>query len=184
MIPFVPAQLTLYDPQDTANKSVVVQRRIPVHFDTKKLGDYTEFAQKFDAQNNPTPLYQGLVEDRARQLGVAFAGASENALYVQAVNDNRNEQQSQELLIQLAQNILSFTKVYAENTPVAARYFASFTQLDTDDRAKMVQSFIRSMDAAKEKIKTEKSTLKTESDQLKSQGQFLRHPSNNKDWNY
>ena len=141
--------------------------------DAKKLGEYTEFAQKFDAQNNPTPLYRGLVEDRARQVGVAFAGTSENALYVQAVNDNRNEQQSQELLIQLAQNILSFTKVYGENTPVAARYFASFTQIDTDDRAKMVQNFVRSMDAAKEKIKTEKGTLKAESDQLKGQGQFL-----------
>lgn len=173
LIPFVPDQLSLYDPQDTANKSVIVQRRIPVHFDIKNLSNYTEFAQKFDAQNNPTPLYRGLIEDRARQVALAFAGPSENALYIQAVNDNRSEQQTQELLIQVAQNILSFTKVYGENTPIASRFFASFTQIDTDDRAKMVQNFIRSLDSAKEKIKSEKTALKEESEQLKNQGQFL-----------
>ena len=173
LIPFVPAQLTLYDPQDTANKTVIVQRRIPVHFDAKNLTAYTEFAQKFDAQHNPTPLYRGLIEDRARQIGLAFAGSSENALFAQAAIDNRNEQQSQEILIQLAQNILSFTKVYGENTPIAGRFFASFTQLDTDDRSRMVQNFIRSLENVKEKIKTEKTVLKEESDKLKNQGQFL-----------
>src|SRR5580704_17702598 len=33
LVPFVPAQLSLYDPNDVGNKSVVIQRRIPVHFD-------------------------------------------------------------------------------------------------------------------------------------------------------
>jgi SecD/SecF fusion protein len=173
LIPFVPAQLSLYDPQDRANKTVVVQRRVPIHFDTKNLASYTEFAQKFDTQHLPTPLYRGLVEDRARQVGATLAGPSENALYVRAVLDHQNEQQSQELLVQLAQNILAFTKVYAENTAVAARYFASFTQIDTDDRSRMVQNFIHALETAKEKMKTEQATLKQESDRLKTQGQFL-----------
>src|SRR6185503_1828166 len=68
LIPFVPAQLTLYDPDDSATKNVLVQRRIPIHFDTKQLNNYTQFSEKFDAQNNPTALYRALVEDRAMQV--------------------------------------------------------------------------------------------------------------------
>ncbi len=173
LISFVPAQLSLYDSQDTVSKTVVIERRIPVHFDGKNLNQYTEFALKFDAQNNPTPLYRGLVEDRARQVALAFVGPSENALYVQAIIDARNEGHSQELLIQLAQNILSFTRIYPENSAVAARYFASFTQIDTDERARMVQSFIQALNQAKEKISSERNSLKAESDRLKEQGQFL-----------
>ena len=78
LIPFVPAQLTLYDAHDTVNKSVIVQRRIPIHFDGKNLNQYAEFSKKYDINHNPTSLYRALVEDRAMQVGVAFGGASES----------------------------------------------------------------------------------------------------------
>src|SRR5579863_10173671 len=71
LVPFAPAQLSIYDPSDTASKSVLVQRRIPIHFNTEQLGNYTQFSQKFDQQNNPTPLYRALIEDRAMQIGMA-----------------------------------------------------------------------------------------------------------------
>lgn len=173
LIPFVPAQLTLYDPNDTASKNVVVQRRIPIHFDGKQLNSYTEFSEKFDAQNHPTALYRALTEDRAMQIGIAFAGIPENALLVQALSDSPNEQQSQEIAIQLAQNIVSFTKVFGENSSTAERYFASFTQVDASDRAKLVQNFLAAMDDVKEKIKVEKQALRAESEERKTQGQFL-----------
>lgn len=173
LIPFVPAQLSLYDSQSTTNKNVVVQRRVPIHFNPKELGNYTEFAQKFDAQNNPTPLYRALVEDRAIQIAMALAGPSENALYMQGISEGRNEQQTQELLTQLSQNILSFTKVYGENSAVAHRYFSTFTQIDTHDRGRLVQNFISALDTAKDKVKAEKEAIKEESNNLKEQGQFL-----------
>lgn len=173
LIPFVPAQLTLYDAHDTASKNVKVERRIPIHFDAKHLNNYTQFSDKFDAQNQPTPLYRALTEDRAMQVGLAFAGPSENALFVQSLTDGLNEQQSQEIAIQLAQNILSFTKVYEEDSSVAKRYFASFTQVETSDPNKLVQNFLNVLDNVKEKIKAEKAMLKEESEKLKSQSQFL-----------
>ncbi len=173
LIPFVPAQLSLYDPHETADRTVMVQRRIPVHFDAKQLASYTKFSQKFDAQSNPTELYRALVEDRAMQVGIALAGTSENALYVQALSDNHNAQQFQEIVTLLSQNIISFTKVYGESSPIAQRYFATFTQIESDDRPGMVQNFIRALNDAREKVKGEKAALKEESDQLKEQGQFL-----------
>ncbi len=52
------------------------------------LNSYTEFSEKFDAQNHPTALYRALTEDRAMQIGIAFAGLPENALFVQALSDS------------------------------------------------------------------------------------------------
>ena len=173
LISFVPSQLTLYDPQDTSTKNVLVQRRIPIHFDKNHLSNYTEFSEKFNAQNHPTPLYRALTEDRAIQVGIAFAGPSENGLLVHALSDERNEQQSQEIATQLAQNIVSFTKVFGEDSSISKRYFASFTQIETADRTRLVQGFIKAMESVKEKINAEKGTLREESDKLKSQGQFL-----------
>jgi SecD/SecF fusion protein len=171
LIPFVPAQLTLYDPRDTTSKSVLVQRRIPVHFNAKQIDSYTQYSKKFDANNQPTPLYRALTEDRVMQVGLAFAGPSENALLVQALSDAPKE--SQEIAIQLAQNVLSFTKVFGENSTAAGRYFASFTQVKSSERSKLVQNFIAAMDSAKEKIRQEKNGLREEGEKLKSQGQFL-----------
>jgi SecD/SecF fusion protein len=173
LIPFVPAQFTLYDPHDTTTKNVLVQRRIPIHFDLKQLNNYTQFSEKFDANNNPTPLFRALVEDRAMQVGIAFAGTPENALFVHALSDNLNEQQSQEIVIQLAQNIVSFTKVFGENSTIASRYFSSFTQIDAPDRSKLVQNLISALDGLKEKIKAERGALRDENEKLKAQGQYL-----------
>ncbi len=171
LIPFVPAQMTLYDPRDTTNKSVLVQRRVPIHFDPKQIDSYTQYSKKFDANNQPTPLYRALTEDRVMQVGLAFAGPSENGLYVQALSDNPKE--SQEIAIQLAQNVLSFTKIFGEDSAAAGRYFASFTQVKSSERSKLVQNFIAAMDSAKEKIREEKNGLREEGEKLKSQGQFL-----------
>jgi len=173
LVPFVPAQLSLYDPLDTASKTVLIQRRIPIHFDVAQPNTYAQFAEKWDAAGTPTPLYRALIDDRAMQVATALAGPSENALLVQALVNQRNEQQSQEIASTLAQNILSFTKVYAENSTVAKRYFATYTQIDAGDRAKGVQNFIHALDTCKEKIQAEKRGIVEESDQLKAQGQFL-----------
>lgn len=173
LIPFVPAQLGLYNLNDTSSKTIVVQRRIPIHFDEKQLNSYTQFSQKFDAQNNPTELYRALVEDRAMQLGIALAGPSENALYIRSLSNNPSAQQSQEIVSLLAQNILSFTKVYPETSAIAQRYFSTFTQIDSENRSGLVQNFIRALDNARDAVKAEKASLKEESDQLKAQGQFL-----------
>lgn len=174
LIPFVPAQMSLYDASENISKIVVLQRRIPLHFNKNQAGEYYQFSMKFDEQGNPTPLYKELVEDRALQIGTSLAGPSENAQLVQAVVSNNAAAQAQELLITLAQNILSFTKTFGEQSSITQRYFSSFTQIDTTDRPALVQSFIQALLDAKDKIKLEKTALQEEGDRLKNQGQFLQ----------
>ncbi|HEY2811105.1 MAG TPA: protein translocase subunit SecD [Rhabdochlamydiaceae bacterium] len=173
LIPFAPSQLSLYDPHDTASKSVVVQRRIPLHFDGNRLSEYYQFSMKTDATGDPAPLYRALVEDRAMQLGIALAGTSENAQWVQAATAANAVAQTQDLLISLAQNILSFTKTFGEHSSITQRYFASFTQIEGVDRPAFVQNFIQALSHLKDKIKTERSSLQEEGDRLRGQGQFL-----------
>lgn len=173
LIPFVPSQLSLHDPQETTSKAVIVQRKIPIHFDLNQLSDYVQFSQKFDKQHQPTPLYRALTEDRALQIGVSLAGPSENAMILRGLDDSSQEKQSQDLIIQLAQDVLSYVKAFGEQSPVSQRYFASFTQVDTTDRYEMAQKFLRSLETLRSKLKTEKRTLQEEGERLHSQGEFL-----------
>ncbi|HEX4839982.1 MAG TPA: protein translocase subunit SecDF, partial [Rhabdochlamydiaceae bacterium] len=47
LIGFVPAQLDIYD-RDPTSKTVIIQRRIPVHLEPKTLKDYFQFGSKRD----------------------------------------------------------------------------------------------------------------------------------------
>ncbi|MES2122823.1 MAG: protein translocase subunit SecDF, partial [Chlamydiota bacterium] len=173
LMPFVPAQLSLYNTQDEASKNVVVQRRIPIHFDSNQTSNYAQFSQKFDAQRKPTTLYRALVEDRALQVGIAFGGTSENAAMLQALTSAQQGGGSQQLLLQLSQNIDTFVKVYGEKSAITQRYFASFTQIADVNRAQLVQGFLNQLDSTRSTIGSQRKALKDQSDTLRAQGQFL-----------
>ena len=80
---------------------------------------------------------------------------------------------SGELIIQTAQNILSYTKAFGENSLIAKRYFATFTQNNGQERVQAVQKFLSALEEKSAKLKAEKTTLQQESDKLRAQGQFL-----------
>ncbi|MEK7339717.1 MAG: protein translocase subunit SecDF, partial [Verrucomicrobiota bacterium] len=80
LIPFLPAQLFLHEDNDTNSRTVVVQRRIPIHFDAHT--DY-QFFHKLDSLGKPTPFYEKIVQDRALQIASSIAGSTQNALYLQ-----------------------------------------------------------------------------------------------------
>ena len=173
LIPFVPAQLSLYDPQDTMGKNVVVQREIPIHFDQKELPSYTQFSEKLDSQGTPTPLYRALIDDRALQVGISLAGPSQAGEILQGLKREAADQPTQDILTNLCQEILSFVKVYGEESGVAKRYFATFSQVDTPDRSLLIQNFLRSLEQMQSELKREKGGLESESDRLRTQGSFL-----------
>lgn len=158
LISFAPAQLGLYN-DDPANKSVTVQRRIPLHFDAKQASQFFQFSTKTDAQGKITDLYRALVNDRALEVGISLGGASENAEYVRGAAGSVRDPQVQELILQLSQNILSFVKTFGEKGPIAARYFASFTQSETGNHAKSIQDLLLAMQQMKDQLRLEKVAL-------------------------
>jgi SecD/SecF fusion protein len=172
LIGFVPAQLGLYD-NDTANKTVVVQRRIPVHFNPKEVGNYFQFGAKRDSQGNLTELYRGLVHDRMLQLGVTLGGASENAQMIQAAIGNLQDPQAQDLMGIVAQNLLGFVKVFDENSAVAKRYFSSFSQVEAGSRQGFIDRFSGALEHLKDKTRLERIALNQEKENLQGQGHYL-----------
>ncbi|HSX03893.1 MAG TPA: protein translocase subunit SecF [Rhabdochlamydiaceae bacterium] len=174
LIAFVPKQLSLYD--TTGGNTVVVQRKIPLHFSKDGWKEYFQFAKKFDDQGEPTFVYRTLVDDRALQLGIALGGTSENAELLLASLNNPNDPQNQDLVLRIAQNILSFVNTFGENSPITKRYFASFTQADVPGRDSLFQNFLRVFEQTKDQIKLERINLQSESQSLQEKGAFLELP--------
>lgn len=171
LIPFVPKQLSLYD--GAPGNTVVVQRNIPLHFTQDAWKEYFQFSKKFNDQGEPSFIYRTLVDDRALQLGLATGGTSENAGLLLAVINNTGDPQNQDLIVRLAQNILSFVGTFGENSSIAKRYFASFTQIDSTNREALFQNFLRVFEQTKDQIKLERINLQSESQALQAKGGFL-----------
>jgi SecD/SecF fusion protein len=171
LIPFVPAQLSTYDSEDHSQKSVLVQRRIPIHFDESQMGQYYQYSTKFDKLGSPTPLYRALVDDRALQIAIALGGTSENALAAQGMM--RSSGNWEDKAVDLSQNILSFTKVYGENSEAAKRFFSSFSQIGDVDKTQFIQDFSSRLEQLAQSLKREKNSLVAENDLLKTRGEFL-----------
>lgn len=169
IIPFLPAQLFLHEDTDTNSRTVVVQRRIPIHFDANK---YYQFSHKLDSAGQPTSFYEKIVQDRALQIASSIAGSTQNALYLQnALKQTGVVQEDQ--LVQIAKNIISFTNVYKESSPIAHRYFASFTQSNLEDRSSFMQNWMQSLDSLQLKLSKEKEQLHSKAIQAEKTAIFL-----------
>ncbi len=164
LIGFVPAQLDVYD-KDPTNKTVVVQRRIPIHLDTGHLQNYFQFGVKKDSQGHPTDFYKGIIDDRLIFLGTAMGGTSETASYIQTALGNLKDAESQDLLFLLAQNLLNFTKTIDENSPLAKRYFASFSQIEVADKKQFIDQWLGALEKTKDKVRLDRIALTQKAEQ-------------------
>jgi SecD/SecF fusion protein len=172
LIGFVPAQLDIYD-RDLMSKTVVVQRRIPVHFDIKTVQNYFQFGTKRDAEGRPTDFYRAIIDDRVVFLGTSAGGTSENASLIQTSLGNLQDPVAQDLLFMLSQNILNFTKVFDENSAAAKRYFASFSQIEVANQRQFIEQWINTLERLKDQVRLERITLSQEKESLVGQGKYL-----------
>lgn len=174
LIPFPPAQLSLSEgPGSESSRTVVVKRKIPIHIDPKEINSLYQFSPKMDAAGLPTPLYTALINDRVLQLGVTLGGPSETGMLLSAALKNPTSPQSHELLYSLSQDILSFVKIFGENSSISERYFASFTQVEGSNHAQIVENWLNALNRQKDGIRLEKISLQDESAQLQTAGSFL-----------
>lgn len=174
LIPFVPAQLSLYQTANAeTNKSVTIQRQIPLHLEENPKESFFSFTSKRNEEGKITELYRALINDRALELGIALGGTTDHAQLLQAISRNPTDPQSQELIIFAAQNILNFVKTFPENSSIAQRYFASFTQAEESNRSDLVHDFLSVMTRMKDSLTSELLQLQEKSRNLKSKNLFL-----------
>ena len=166
LIGFAAAKLSLYD-RDPLSKTVTVQRQIPVHLDSKNLQNYFQFGSKRDAKGNPTDFYRAIVDDRLIFLGTSTGGTSENASLIQTALSHPQDPEAQDLLFLVSQNLLNFTKVFNENSGIAKRYFASFSQIEVPSQKQFIEQWVSALDQLKDQIRLERIALTQEKNQEK-----------------
>lgn len=162
LISFVPSQLTLVDSEQFETKKVTIKRQIPIRFDANRVNDFFEYTSKYDDKKNISSFYKEIIFDRTSQIGSSVAGVSENAILLENILEDPFAQTSKNIVFSLVHNILDFTKVFGENSPITNRFFASFTQGHFDNPKKAVQTLIDTIARYRAEITLEKSRINQE----------------------
>ncbi|MBX9923087.1 MAG: protein translocase subunit SecD [Rhabdochlamydiaceae bacterium] len=174
LIPFIPAQLSLYgETENTENKIVQVQRNVPSHFDPNLINSFFQFSTKINDQGQITPLYYALIKDRLMQIALSLGGISQNAQFVQALLASTDSVLSQELATSLADSLNSFAQTFGTQSDVAKRYFSSFTQTENGNRADIANAFVNKLDNVSRSVQNQIDELSREEAALKEQGKYL-----------
>ena len=160
LIPFVPAQLSVL-PDEANSKTVIVQRRIPFHFDTTAIDQSFAFTPKLLANGNLSPTYSDLIIDRAATVAASAAGTSESALLLQTVL--AQPQNSDEWILNLAAQIKEISTLFKGNDAIQARFCATLTQGVFKNRAQSVSRLISTMDTLRDRLRREKIELQQKS---------------------
>jgi SecD/SecF fusion protein len=174
MVAFAPAQLSLHTGVGIEDpKTVTVERRVGVHLKEEDLEKIFQYAPKFEANGQVSPLYQQLVYDRVLLLAQGLAGPSKNASQMVAAIDNASDPRSNELLLSLAKDIVSFDRMLGGNAAAAKRYFATFTQVDTPDAGALVQKFTTRVSELQASLEKQKQGIVDQEKKLKENNQLL-----------
>jgi len=163
LISFVPSQLTISDNQFQINaKKITIQRLLPIRFDINKLNNFFEYTTKYDDQKNISIFYKELIFDRSSEIGSCIAGVSENAFLLDNIIKDPQSYTSKNMIYGLVHNILDFTNVFDQNSAIASRFFASFTQGYFDNPKNAIQTLISAISNLRDEIKIEKTLIKQE----------------------
>lgn len=136
LIPLSFAQLSLA-PQTEYGKEVVVQRKISARLE--------ESFFSFSPKNAPE-----ILDDRINQLGLALAGPSDAAICISQLQKGGSPES---FVPFLAAEINSFSQVFGEDSSIASRYAARFTQGAISDRFSAIQLLIQSFEKTREDLK-------------------------------
>lgn len=171
LIPFVPAQLGIDALAAKDPKEVVVQRRIQMHFTPEKKNKYFTFSKKIDPSGQITPFYKDLVLDRVATLALAAGGESDTARTLEAALQHPEAQESKDALIDLARQIGLIDKTFGDS-PVAKRYYASFTQTTASQKNQWIKSFQSRLEELENSLNAKKTQLSSEQKELQAKQGF------------
>lgn len=161
-IPFVPAQLSLYDSKELPENTVLVSRQINVHLDPHAVSNYFHYFPKITPEGEIHPLYRNQINDRAKALMLAFAGPSKQALQITAIGQNVEDPRYNTMVISLANEIAHIVDTFGKESPVAQRYFASFSQSNEKEFDILFQKAIARFNVLKKELEKEKKGLEGE----------------------
>lgn len=173
LIPFVPSQLELYPLTDEESAKVIVSRKVGVQFDQSTFKDFFRYTQKTNEQGQISDFYRQLVEDRAAHLALAFGGPSKLSSTLLALNEMPSGKSDDEAVLSIANEIIDANKALRSNQAIAKRYFASFTQLESNQKESLISTFISKAQALKTTLANKKETVEKEQKNFEENKQIL-----------
>ena len=149
LIPFLPSQLEVAAGPENDPNTVHVLRKIGVRLDPAELSRYFQYIPKVNEQGQIADEYKQLVYDRVSTLALAYGGPSLSATQIAYVlQPNAPAEAKNSVLSSIAADIVDMQKSFGVNSPVAKRYFASFSQ-GNFEKTGFVQKLIAQMEMSK-----------------------------------
>jgi SecD/SecF fusion protein len=172
LIPFVPAQLELYQDSDAADNTVLVARQIGVHLDPALVDSYFHYFPKTTDGTISDP-YRNQVFDRAIQLTLGFGGESRTGLQLKAITENSSNAVNNNLALGLAKEIVDYSKTFGDDNAITKRVFSGFTQVKDANKDQLIQKFQSRLSALKTDLQSEQKLLSSLKESLDKEGKFL-----------
>ncbi len=160
LIPFTPAQLELSSSEvNNDSTKVLVQRKVGLQLDPAQQGELFEFTAKYDANGAIAPLYRQIVYDRVTQVALAIAGPSKAATEINAiVNDSENVQRD-DLAIELARQVVDINTTFGPDSALAKRYNESLSQIESKNASRSVSKYVSNLEQLQKKLKSDQTDL-------------------------
>ena len=157
---FVPSQLTVLEQNDMQPNTIILQRKIPLHFSKEAHEEYFSFVAKKDLLGNFTPQYQNLIKERITALVDAMIFEKNASHYIPAIIQS-TKNHFQEQIFFLAQDIQEIVEVFGEDSSVTKRYFSHLfpTSVASTESFKI---FLEKLDGVRREIKLQKTAIKEE----------------------
>lgn len=173
MIPFVPAQLKVY-PQSSADNSnvVYVERNISVHLNPTEANQLFQYTAKYE-NDKIAPLYREVIQDRVVAVAESIAGNTLTGFLVASAVDASNPQRDDQVLLNIAKEIVESQRAIGNNSEIAKRYYATFTQFDHPQRDSFIDKLSVKMTALKGRLATQMKSLSEENKSLQKKGDLL-----------
>ncbi|NGX58031.1 MAG: hypothetical protein K940chlam3_00932, partial [Chlamydiae bacterium] len=178
-IPFVPAQLrerpdaTDVIPQEDGLYTVIVERNIGVHLDPSQVDQLFTFSKKFTEDREIVPFYRDLVYSRVSEVSEAIVGPSLQGVRMEAIVNNPKDKRLDDLALTLAAEIKNVNQTFGPQSPIAKRYFASFTQIDNPNKSQLVRQFTSKLESLRDGLKSKLSSLQTTAKQQTEEGKLV-----------
>ncbi|MES2199064.1 MAG: protein translocase subunit SecD [Chlamydiota bacterium] len=174
LIPFVPAQLSLYGTSsEVEDKTITLQRNIGVHFDPNLVDNFFQFSTKFNDLGQVALPYQALVKDRLTQVALSLGGVSQNAQFAEALRASKDEALNLELSSLLSDNLVSFIQTFGDTSDLSKRYFSTFFGVSEENKVLTVQDVIKKITQSTTSLTSQISVLNKEESDLREQGKYL-----------
>ena len=173
LVPFVPAQLGVYPESAGNSNSVLVARQVNVRLNPDEVNKLFRYSPKYNDKGQIATLYRDIVFDRASQLALGFGGPSKAAMQLAILTENSTDPQYDELVLTLAKEIVDIDSALGKNSPIAKRYFSSFTQLKRPESETLIQKFLARAETLKVNLAAQKETMVQEQKKQKESGELV-----------